>query len=53
MGAHRLNQSAFRGWIYGSYAFVAHMQFDLYVGSLTIGAGAVFDSVVCLWIPFP
>ena len=26
---------------------------DLHVGPLTIGGGAVSDSVACHWIPFP
>lgn len=33
--------------------FVPDVQLDLHVGPLTIGAGAVSDSVACHWIPFP
>ena len=33
------------------YTFVADVQLGLHMGPLTIGAGAVSDSVACDWIP--
>ena len=35
----------------GPYTFVANVLLGLHVGPLTIGAGAVSDSVVRFWIP--
>ena len=35
----------------GSHTYVTVVQLGLHVGLLTVGAGAVSDSVVCLWDP--
>jgi hypothetical protein len=56
MEAHRdwtTNRKAHMSWTYVPYTYVADVQLGPHVSPLTIGARAISDSVVKLWIPFP
>ena len=55
IGIHKdwtTNQGACVGLTYIIYIYVTFVQLCLLMGLLTVGIGAVSDSVACLWDPF-